>query len=86
MGMFYRLEKKKRKELIMIFESYLSMKNFQGMVKKIDKIIFDSGFSVFSKTVNEAGYMLEKAMLKEISDKDVMGMIKKLKSPLTAGA
>jgi hypothetical protein len=86
MGMFSKLEKEKREKLIFLYEQYLLNGNLKGIESQVEEVTFDSGYPVFSEVVNTAGFMIEEALIKEISIVDAIAMLDRLKSPLKEGA
>lgn len=85
MAIFNKLEKEKRQKLIFLYEQYISKGNLQDLEPLVDEVTFDSGSPVFSKIVNTAGFMIEKATIEEISIEDARRILIKLQSPLGKG-
>jgi len=82
MGMFDGLESQKRKALIFLYEQYIAKGNLDDHIELLEEVVFDAGYSVFSKDVIHAAANIEKAVTKELSVEEAKMILKKIKPPI----
>ncbi len=80
MGMFLEIEKKKRKELILLYKKYISNQNDPQIEKLIEEYTFNTADPIFSKDINSAGWNATKMDDKKLSVKDAIKILNKLKT------